>query len=50
MCQRNKATIIPAVLTILSLYTRFRVIGGADFVVWDEVSSLVLHGQFNIPF
>ncbi|CAO3686869.1 unnamed protein product [Umbelopsis ramanniana] len=34
--QRNKAIIIPAVLTILALYTRFRVIGSADFVVWDE--------------
>jgi len=36
MYQRNKTMVVPAILTLLALYTRFRVIGFSQFVVWDE--------------
>ena len=42
--------VVPAILTLLALYTRFRVIGFSQFVVWDEVRLYVcylyyIHGE-----
>lgn len=39
MYQRNRDVINPVVLTLLSFYTRYRIIGRARKVVWDEASS-----------
>jgi dolichyl-phosphate-mannose--protein O-mannosyl transferase len=39
MYQRNRDIINPVVLTLLSFYTRYRIIGRARKVIWDEVGS-----------
>ncbi|CDS12794.1 hypothetical protein LRAMOSA04978 [Lichtheimia ramosa] len=35
-CQRHQRALIPAVLTLLAFWTRFRIIGRSNIVVWDE--------------
>ncbi|KAI1313829.1 Protein O-mannosyltransferase 2 [Mortierella claussenii] len=44
--QQNDYILIPALLTLLSFWTRFRDIKSSDYVVWDEFGSYYIKGEF----
>ncbi|KAF8961463.1 Protein O-mannosyltransferase 2 [Entomortierella lignicola] len=44
--QQNDHVLIPAFLTLISFWTRFRDIKSSDFVVWDEFGSYYIKGEF----
>ncbi|KAI9322252.1 Dolichyl-phosphate-mannose-protein mannosyltransferase-domain-containing protein [Dichotomocladium elegans] len=45
-CQRYHRVLIPAALTLISFWTRFRKIGWSNIVVWDEFGSHYLQHEF----